>query len=219
VSVIHGWDLSSGRAVPLHSDSRSREIPLLVCVDPWVATDEGEGGVPLIPFTPSSGQILVDVWGFDLRTVLVVQAYYRRSPWHAERRAQGKYDPTNILLNVPGEQIEASITDRPITPDSDGVERVVGDVDSGLWRNGGVIPDGIELHTGIDGVRLVVDYDVTLVQTDFVTLPCWDLVLKLTVKPHERLGCGPLVQDIAARYLVNANKEPPKLYPDWEPIE
>lgn len=200
-NVVAGWDLSTGRAGAFLADSRPKEIALVQAGDPRL-------GISSMP--AASGSFQIEIWGLDDRTRLEAEIFYRKAAWLDPMRAAGAFDTGHQLTGVEGEQFTATIDDRAITLDSDGAVHVLGDVGSGDWRNGTSVPNGIEFKTGTEGIRLLVNWAVGL-PPSLDSWLCWDLCLKLYVKPSIKFGCDGVAEAVQARFRVTGLPDSPKL--------
>lgn len=189
--------------VPVPHPQRSREIVVASMPDPFDAATE--------PGPIGSGVWSVTVFGLDPRCKLVAVPFFRRSAWHAVRAASGEYDPSRVLSGVAGEGYSvAECAAVVLRRDVSGLVHDVGGMPADVWLNGGNVPDGCELATGADGVRVEISFEVPEADS-FVTQCSWDLVCALEVVPNEVLGCNGLADEIVKSLEVRV--DPPVRLP------
>jgi hypothetical protein len=171
------------------------------------------GGVDIVAASlvvtkPASGVWAFDVFGLDGRMRYMPVVFFRRSAWWAARVADGSYDPGRTLAGVDGEGwASASCALKVLRRDELGVVHVVGDLPAAqVWLRGGAVPDGAELVTGADGIRLEVSGELAAVADPSVACS-WDIVAALEVMPNERLGCSGLAEEIIES--LEMSKAPP----------
>lgn len=211
---LRSWDLATGRPIALHANVVPGEILLATMKAPVLGGGGGPmlrgGPRPLIiePPPPAppvfSGNVAIDVWGCDRRVALVESHYFRRCDWYAALVATGLYDPGHALTGAEGEGLTVTVQAVGIVKDSRGQIHEMGPLPSAEWLNFGTAPDGIEIVSGIRGIRFkwaIAVNNPTGITPDMS--PSWELVCNVEVKPDTRIGCGEVVAEVAEGFSLD----------------
>jgi hypothetical protein len=184
--VVRRWDIGNGRPVPVPAAQRAREVLAVRVLDPFAVN----------PVEVKTGVWSFSVFGLDPRCKLVVTAFFRRSEWYADRKADGTYDPDNTLAGTDGEgYVSATVKAVVVRRDALGPAHDIGELPADVFLNGGVLPDGCEIATAADGVRVEVACEMVTAPTSD-TVCSWDIVCAVEVVPDEVLGCSGLADEI-----------------------
>jgi len=179
VSVVRCWDVGGRSARVISRPGRAQEIVVASVLDPFTGVEPG----------PTSGVFTFEVWNLDPRAKLVVTAFFRPSAWlEGDLAAELQDDPRSGWAR-------AELSLQVMRRDSSGRKHVIGTVPDDVCLNAGVIPDGAEIVTGADGVRVVIDCALDEAAT-FESFARRDLVCAFEVVPNERLGCSGLADEI-----------------------
>jgi hypothetical protein len=178
--IIIGWDCAKG------TGDRARELSEL---------DEAQIGEavifkshPVLMSLPVQATQFVDLWGLDPRLVVVPQFYHRKQPQPADPEVSG------TEVNMPA-TVTAHAIVRSGTP-SEPVRELYQLPTAELFGNAGVVPDGVELVTGMQGIRFKVAASLDA--------PCvYELVMSLLVIPNIALVCADLAQALIKRLRVD----------------
>jgi hypothetical protein len=171
--AIIGWDLAEKPPRELRYPHGLGQILLVK----GITTGEIEGTV--------STQF--DLWQPDPRLVIVPTFYYRW-PWSDS-------DPSDDPEDIQPTSVQAWAIARTGAPRQTVRELFEIDPDM-LWHRAGVLPDGCELATGMQGVRF------KLTGTAVGSAP-FDIVCSLSAIPNVALGCEELAEAILARLAVD----------------
>lgn len=218
--AIRGWDLSSGRPVPLARRSSGGEVVVATVRDPWTFIRALDASVwePVVDVSWKA-----EIWELDPRMVLAVKPFFRRSGWFQSRVAAGLLPVSEILNDEDGKNFSGLVSTIEILckDSATGEIHVLGELASDAWLNGGTVPDGVEVDSAADGIRIRIEGQIpkvwaypaqggglslygpdpesgnqsgTAVTWDSVAT--YDLVLGVKVLPDVRLGCEGLGEEI-----------------------
>lgn len=205
MQVVRRWDLGCVAPVPIARPGRAREVLVARVVSPY------EVGAPPVNL---SGRWSCTVFGLDPRCKLVVVPFFRRAPWWAELAAAGIYDPGAVLTGADGEGYNVKVARVVVLRrDSSGLVHDVGELPADVWLNGGTIPDGCEIVTGADGVRVELEFGFPTAAQAYL-VPAWDVVCAIELAPNERLGCSGLADEIVGSLEVRIDP-PAVLVSNW----
>ena len=181
--------------MPVVAQGKPDEIVVFQAVDP--DSDAWSGA------QVASADFSFDVFGCDRRLALVCQHYYVRaqwfSAWHPEALNLG-------VTNLPGEGLVVTVKATAIKRTHDGNVVELGELSDAYWLNGGSAPDGIEIVSGMDGVRLTYHLEASALPGP--TPNYWNLVATVEAKPNTRIGCGEVVAELAQNLQIVMPRNP-----------
>lgn len=200
MDVVRRWDIGTGRPVRVPHPQRPREVTVAAMQSPLDPPAEVQ----------TWGKWACTVFGLDPRCKLVAVPFFRRASWAATLDGDG-VTPLFADSAEGAGYSKATAKAVVVRRDSSGRVHDIGVLPDDVWLNAGVVPDGCELVTGADGIRIEIEFELDLAP-DFNHAPSWDLVCALEVVPNERLGCSGLADEIAQSLEVRVD---PPIVASW----
>jgi hypothetical protein len=177
--------------VPVPAQRRPGEIVVFQTIDPSSPAFFAQAPI-------SSADFAIDVFGCDRRLALVCQHYFVRAQWFNDWHDGIEGFPE--ILNTPGEGLVVTVAAIAIARTHDGGVVELGPLSDAYWLAGGSAPDGIEIVSGMDGVRLKFHLDASVLPGSAPSY--WNLVANVEAKPNTRIGCGEVVAEIAENLQI-----------------